>query len=488
MKPNETKDTIRSTIIMNRTKPIPRQKQKRKTQSRFLSTLGIVALLAIPLFFVIAQDAPPPPPDPEEQPLAPGLNQNPPLPAPPPQEQDGTGNDVPESPASGNPPDGAAPAETLPNGSENAEAKEGTIEEPKAEPTQETVKKETRRYRSNQLGMALERLEKPEAFNRQQWGLEIESGPQQRLKTLYFRGRPRDTWLKTYRNGKAFQEQRKRGGILLENRFFDEQTGFLSEISTYSEETKKIRDRHLLFYDENGALERSLLYDGDGQLTRENNYRLDGTGQLVKLKIQMHTRNQSLVQYQLPGVDTFVQNYAGREKYLVSLYNGKRQNVSQILYQENVVTKRTNFQYSANGTLDKTTLTEPQRVTEYDYDAQGLLLQKQIWQSNKLLETEIYNYDKLGRLANRKQIEWNQDRYVEERYSYTGQNLSPQVVEFYLNSNIDRIRTYSDLYSYTEELYFDGVAVAKIYYSYGDQLYTEVISPSAGVPVPEDFN
>ena len=75
-------------------------------------------------------------------------------------------------------------------------------------------------YRSNQLGMALEQLDDPRDISLQEWGLEVERTTQQRLKTLYYRGQPRDTWILTYRKGKAFQEQHKRNGTLLENRFF----------------------------------------------------------------------------------------------------------------------------------------------------------------------------------------------------------------------------------------------------------------------------
>ena len=72
-------------------------------------------------------------------------------------------------------------------------------------------------YRSNQLGMALELLEDPR--EQQEWSLELRSNALERLKTLYYRNQARETWLLTYRNGKAFQEQYRQYGVLLENRF-----------------------------------------------------------------------------------------------------------------------------------------------------------------------------------------------------------------------------------------------------------------------------
>ncbi len=357
---------------------------------------------------------------------------------------------------------------------------EELIEENIVEGTQTTLW-----YRSNQLGMALELLENPRDMASQEWGLELESGPQQRLKTLYYWGKRRDTWLLIYRNGKPFQEQHKRYGKLLENRLFDEVSATLSEISRYSAVTGVLEKRELFFYNQRGDLIRSMLYDEDNQLTRENIYRLDSKGRLIKLKVQRYDRKYDLVQYQLEGVDTFIKTGGDQDKYQVNLFDEQRRNTSQILYLDNVVAKRSRFEYTVDGTLKRSVVTEPQQLTtQYDYNDSGLLIQKQVWQKGILTEKENYSYNGSRRLLSKKKTIGRNS--TEERFSYQGASPDLEKIEFYRDGEIEKIRFYSGLYTYYEELYLDGESVAKIYYDYNDQLYTEVTVEN--IPSPEIFD
>ena len=334
--------------------------------------------------------------------------------------------------------------------------------------------------------MALEQLDDPRDISLQEWGLEVERTTQQRLKTLYYRGQPRDTWVLTYRKGKAFQEQHKRNGTLLENRFFDEETGYLAEIGTYSVASGELRERELFFYNQSGHLLRSMLYDESGQLARETTFRLDGSGQLVKLKVHMNTKKYDLVQYQLPGLDTFIRNDKQNHKYLVRLFDSQRRNTSQIVYNNNVIAKRTNFEYAANGTLLREIVTEDRKASQYDYNSAGLLLQKQIWSEDILSETEIYKYDRLGRLGVQKVNLWTENSSTEERYTYLKQTKDLQKIEFFIDDKLDKIRTYTSGHAYYEELYIHEKPVAKVYYNYDDQLHTEVTFQN--VSKPENYN
>ncbi len=342
-------------------------------------------------------------------------------------------------------------------------------------------------YRSNQLGMALELLEDPRQISVLEWGLEVESGALERLKTLYFQGQLQETWLLTYRGGKPFQEQHRRGEQLLETRFFNETNGLVSEINSYTAESGQPSERYLFFYNEDGDLERSIRYDSLGQLDRESSYQLGEGGQLIKFKVRLQSKNRDLIQYRLPGIETFARRLSDNSgDYQVRLFDEKRQNTSQIIYRDNVVSRRSNFQYNAAGKLEKSIVTEDQKVTEYDYDEQEALLQKQIWQSGSLMETEIYSYDAQGRLLTKQTTDQKNNQNREERYSYQGQSSDPLQVEFYLNGAVDRIRSYSDPYNYSEELYLNGNSVAKVYYSYGDQLSSEVTFQN--VSDPEAFD
>ena len=342
-------------------------------------------------------------------------------------------------------------------------------------------------YRSNPLAMALESVDGPQATRTQEWVLELKSGAQEFVKTLYYQGQPRDTWQRTYRDNKPFQEQHKRYGVLLENRFFDETTGNLAEITNHSAKTGEIREKFLFFYNEKDVLIRSLMYDNNGTLIWENNFRSDSEGRLMKLKIRKYNKQYDLIQYQLQGIDSFIQTGGTiQNKYFVSLFNPQRQNTSQIVYLDNVVAKRSNFEYSANGQLQRTIVTEPKKTTQYDYNNTGALVQKQIWNNGMLSETEIYRYDALGRLIQKRYTQEEKEEYSEERFSYQGESQDINKIIFYLNDEIDKIRFYSDVYSYYEELYFDGKPVAKVYYNYYDQIYTEITSLNA--PDPENFD
>ena len=348
--------------------------------------------------------------------------------------------------------------------------------EPLAEPLDSGVETgaQSRWYRSNALGMALSPLAPPNLTSGGgPWILHIETNPQQRRKTLYFRGRMRDVWERNYQNGLSVQEQHRRLGKLLENRFFDEDSGLLSELSRYSEENGALEQQSLFFYDEEGRLERSLTYEGGGVLLRESRYLIGEQGELVKLRVQFHTKERSLVQYELPGIHSMAREATGdSSRYLVSLFNRQRQNVAQIVYEGGRVARRTDFEYSAAGGLVGARIAEPGKVTEYRYNSSEQPLQKQV--SGKVQEN--YFYDNLGRLIRKELLRAN----LEERYSYSGADV--EKIEFYRDGEIDKIRTYQNLNSYTEELYLNGAAVAKVYYSYGDELKTTL------APSPEEFS
>ena len=336
-------------------------------------------------------------------------------------------------------------------------------------------------YRSNKLGMALTRLSEPPNLiaNLEQWILQIDTNPQQRRKTLYLRAQVRDVWELRYQNGLPIQEQHRRLGKLLENRFFDE-SGLLSEISRY--QNGKLEQQSLFFYNETGALDSSLTYDGSGVLLRESSYRIGEDGQLIKLKVLFYTTERSLVQFELPSVRSLSQsglNTSNSSRHLVSLFNRQRQNVSQIVYEGQRVARRTDFRYSAAGNLASARIAEAEKITLYSYNAGEQPLQKRILKDAKEIERENYIYDRFGRLS--RKTAQNPVQNLEERYSYSGQRSDAAQITFYRNSEIDKIRTYQDLYNYTEELYLDGAAVAKIYYSHGDELESEII------PNPEDF-
>lgn len=323
---------------------------------------------------------------------------------------------------------------------------------------QEAADSSTSYFRSNDLGMALERIE---AGSREEFDfiLAVESRGRGQTRTLFREGVELRRWESEPGEERIFSnsqlEQRSRydeEGRLLEEHFF---------------ERGKFVRRTLYLY--NGeALGRSETYGPEGRVEFVDRYYLSPDGRLRRV-VREWVEGPADQQLALGGAagSVFEERYGNAGQRRINRFDAAGRIVEQELWVDGELTEREHFQYRGQSELLESSRLEQlqlQCTTRRGYDQQGRIIRIEVEQAGEESMETLHRRDDQGRIVEttRRGPEGIENWLF--AYDSEGELLRE---EYRIRGSLERVTQYhSEEQSYTriEQLYRENELFMRVYY------------------------
>lgn len=320
-------------------------------------------------------------------------------------------------------------------------------------------------YRSNSLGMALERVSSVQKDNTE-YLLEIYNTANITIKTLYKEGLFIKKWELEYSPGGKLKtesvtdDEGKRVFIYKNNRVLSE--------DIYS--GNEILNRIKYFYSAEGKLKAVECYDSNSKLTERKIYEDDSDDKISSVIIEFKPGDpRSFSNYSFTGSDLKSEWQGDSDGNGLFFYykNGKISFTEK--WEENRLVSRTEYIYkevSLSETFEKYFTENREIVKKFDERRRVLVLTEKT--EGKIYKT-VYNTYSGNKLV--KKIvtsEGDTEKYI---YNYNDDELVNEL--FYLNGIIKKKIYYSSDNEYYEDLYSENKKYMRIYYKDNEKYRVE---------------